>query len=194
MHQSHHHHFSYSESERRQRQNPESILERLGLKTGMCFVDLGCNDGFFTVPAAKIVGSSGQIYAADIDNDALSRLEDKLKSNDITNTQVIYGPAESADVCRGCADMVFLGTVLHDFNDPLKALINCRTMLKENGVIYDYDWKKRGGQFGPPYEIRFSPDYVIKLATAAGLKVMQVDDFDDDFYLIKLGLETSPSQ
>ena len=45
--------FTYSEEERRKRQNPELILSSLGLKKGMCFIDSGSNDGFFTLPAAR---------------------------------------------------------------------------------------------------------------------------------------------
>ncbi len=182
----HHHHFAYSESERRSRQDPEAILNSLGLKPGMCFVDLGCNDGFFTLPAAKLVGSSGQVYAVDVDDTALSRLEIKLKNENINNTHVIHGPAETTDVCEGCADIVFLGMVLHDFSDPLKALSNCSTMLSDSGIVYDYDWKKQASQFGPPYEIRFSKEYVKQLASLANLKAISELDYDDDFYLIKL--------
>ena len=187
----HHHNFSYVESERRNLQNPEAILNDLGLRPGMCFVDLGCNDGFFTLPAAKIVGSSGQVYALDVDNVALAQLEVKLKSANITNTQVFYGPAETTDVCKGCADIVFLGMVLHDFNEPVKALDNCRSMLKKDGMIYDYDWKKQSSSIGPPLEIRFSKEYVRKLALAANLEVKSDTDYDDNFYLIKLSLLTA---
>ena len=55
MHE-HQHHFKYDPTQRMKILNPKDILESIGLKEGMCFIDLGCNDGYFTLPAAKIVG------------------------------------------------------------------------------------------------------------------------------------------
>lgn len=45
--------------EQRKWQNPENILAEIGLRSGMTFMDNGCGQGFFTIPAAKIVGDSG---------------------------------------------------------------------------------------------------------------------------------------
>ena len=181
-----HRHFTYVESERRQRQNPEAILAMIGLKAGMCFVDLGCNDGFFSVPAAKMVGPEASVYAIDIDESALDRLKTKLQKQGIGNTTVLQGPAEEVVACQGCADIIFLGTVLHDFRDPLKALSHCRQMLSADGYIFDYDWKKQDSFHGPPYNIRFSPEQVNKLAGQAGLEVVATKDVDENFYLIQL--------
>ena len=83
MHQ-HNHKFSYDEDERRKRQNPESILSLIGLRKDMVFIDLGANDGFFSIPASSIVGNKGQIYAVDIDKEALYRLADKASQKGLT--------------------------------------------------------------------------------------------------------------
>jgi ubiquinone/menaquinone biosynthesis C-methylase UbiE len=40
-------------------QNPKAILDRIGLKLSSTFVDLGCGEGFFAIPAAQIVGKNG---------------------------------------------------------------------------------------------------------------------------------------
>ncbi|NLA99854.1 MAG: hypothetical protein GX837_02640 [Methanomicrobiales archaeon] len=39
------------ETARRRRQHPDSILEGIGLRPGSTFVDVGCGDGFFALPA-----------------------------------------------------------------------------------------------------------------------------------------------
>ena len=46
------------EQERRKWQNPEDILAEIGLRSGMTFMDIGCCQGFFTIPAARIVVDS----------------------------------------------------------------------------------------------------------------------------------------
>ena len=44
----------------------------------MTFTDIGCGQGFFTVPAAKIVGNGGKIYASDISQVNIQKLREKV--------------------------------------------------------------------------------------------------------------------
>ncbi len=182
----HQHRFTYNENERRKRQNPEQILRNAGLKEGMCFMDIGCNNGFFTLPAAKIVGENGKIYAVDIDNDALNELKDKLLLKNISNVQVINLSAEAAMLGENMADIIFFGTCLHDFKDPLKALKNAKKMLKDKGFIYDYDWRKVKTELGPPLPIRLSTKQVKQLAESAGLRSSASNILDKNFYAVVL--------
>jgi 2-polyprenyl-3-methyl-5-hydroxy-6-metoxy-1,4-benzoquinol methylase len=57
--------FLDDEDGRRRWQNPEAILAYVGLKAGFTFVDVGCGNGFFTVPAARLVGDEGTVYGLD---------------------------------------------------------------------------------------------------------------------------------
>jgi ubiquinone/menaquinone biosynthesis C-methylase UbiE len=178
--------FTYSEDDRRKRQNPESILTFMGLKEGMNFIDSGCHDGFFSLPAARIVGDRGKIYAIDIDKEALSRLQTKLQQENIKNTKIILSASEDVIIKENFADIIFFGTVLHDFYDPLKVLKNSRLMLKENGFIYDYDWRKQNATIGPPFEKRFNEEHVKRLALKANLEVISSHPLDDNYYAITL--------
>lgn len=45
---------------------PEQTLIRLGLHEGDTMADIGCGIGYFTIPASKIVGDSGKIFAMDL--------------------------------------------------------------------------------------------------------------------------------
>src|SRR5579864_2706700 len=51
--------------DRREWQNPEDILEQVGVGEGSSAADLACGPGFFTIPLAMKIGSLGQIYAVD---------------------------------------------------------------------------------------------------------------------------------
>jgi len=182
----HGHNFRYNEAERRKRQNPETILESINLSSGMVFVDLGCNDGFFTIPAAKIVGKTGKVIAIDSDDEALKRLQAKAAINDIQNISIIHSDAETVEVNKITADVIFLGMVLHDFYDPVKALKNAKAMLKPGGLIYDYDWRKKREDIGPPYEVRFNKEHVKQLGLESGLSIVSSTNIDETFYGIVL--------
>jgi predicted methyltransferase len=55
--------FFLEETVRRKWYNPEALLESVGLRSGMFFMDVGCGDGFFTFLAAQAVGETGKVYA-----------------------------------------------------------------------------------------------------------------------------------
>jgi len=73
------HQFHYDPIKRLNSLNPHKVLSVTGLKQNMVFIDVGCNDGFFLLPALEIIGKNGYVYGIDIDNNALSRLESQLK-------------------------------------------------------------------------------------------------------------------
>jgi predicted methyltransferase len=58
-------HRSISDEERRKWQDPEAILADMGLKAGNTFTDIGCGNGYFALPAARIVGAGGKVYGVD---------------------------------------------------------------------------------------------------------------------------------
>jgi ubiquinone/menaquinone biosynthesis C-methylase UbiE len=160
--------FSLDNATRREWYNPEQILQTIGLRQGMVFVDVGCGEGFFTILAAKAVGEKGKVYAVDTDKSAIERLKSKSKAENLKNITVIVGKAEETVFCKGCADFVFYSMVLHDFYDPEKVLQNAREMLKADGLLVDLDWKKSEMPFGPPVSIKFSEKYASSLIQTQG--------------------------
>lgn len=182
------HSFKYDEAERRKRQNPELLLAMIGLKPKMCFIDIGCNNGFFTLPAARMVGASGKVIAIDIDQESLDDLKSKLKLENLNNTTVIAAKAEDSIPYHNEADIIFLGTVLHDFQDPLKVFVNAKQMLKSGGIIFNLDWKPIITDYGPPLAKRFTIEHVAELGLSAGLKMISAQDIDQNYYLTALSL------
>ena len=74
--------FRSDDPERRQWQDPEKILPSLGVAPGMVFIDVGCGDGYFALPAARRVGPQGKVYAVDSDAGAIQRLGSRLHGKD----------------------------------------------------------------------------------------------------------------
>jgi len=49
-------------------------------------------------------------------------------------------------------------------------------MIKPQGVLANLDWKKEPKPFGPPLEIRFSPETASRLITGAGFIIESIKD------------------
>jgi len=52
----------------------EEFLRGIGLRRGRWVLDFGCGEGYFSIPAAKVVGKEGRVYAVDRDPNSLKRL------------------------------------------------------------------------------------------------------------------------
>ena len=172
------------DEERRKWQNPAVILHEIGLKPGDNFMDIGCGDGYFAIPASKIVGESGRVYGVDINTSSIEELKRNATGEGLTNLELVVGRAETTIFCDTCADIVFFGIDLHDFQDPLAVLKNAHQMLKPSGKLVDFDWKKIRMAFGAPFELRFSEEKAKNLIENAGFRVEIIKDIKPYNYLI----------
>lgn len=172
------------DEERRKWQDPEAILAGIGLRRGQTFIDVGCGGGFFALPAARMVGAKGKVYGIDTSARSIASLKELAAREGLKNLDLTVGKAEEAVVCERCADTVFFGIALHDFQDAAKVLANARKMVKPVGKLVNLDWKKESMGPGPPLHIRFSQATASRMITEAGFKVESVKDSGLYHYII----------
>lgn len=184
MTHSHQGHRRLPDEFRRQWQNQETIFDKIGLKPGDTFIDIGCSNGYFALPASRIVGEKGTVYGMDIDNEAIEELKIKAANEGLTNLKLVGGDAATTIFGKALADIVFFGIDLHDFADPVTVLQNARRMIKPNGKLADLDFKKIRMDFGPPYEIRLDEAKAKEIIERAGFIVDIIEDIPPYSYLI----------
>lgn len=176
--------FRSDDPDRKEWQDPDRILTSIGVKRGMVFMDIGCGEGYFTLPAARMVGPEGSVYAVDNDIDAMDQLTRTATTEGLLNIFPEVNEGEKAVLCEGCADFVFFGNNLHDFRDPARVLENAKRMLCPTGLLIDLDWRDEPMKIGPPSEMRFSRDTATRLIIAAGFRIGTVRDEGPYHYLI----------
>ncbi len=170
--------------ERRRWQNPEAILSSIGVRSGFTFIDIGCGGGFFALPAARIVGKKGKVYGLDTDAESIAGLKEQASREGLKNLYLTIGRAEETIICKQCADIIFIGIALHDFQDPSIVLENARSMVKPTGGLVNLDWKKEPMELGPPLRIRFSVETAVSLIEGAGFTVETIKDTRPYHYLV----------
>jgi ubiquinone/menaquinone biosynthesis C-methylase UbiE len=173
----------FDDPERRKWQDTEAILSRIGVKPGIIFADIGCGGGFFALPAARMVGEKGKVYGLDTNAAAIAGLKEQAAEEGLKNILLTVGEAEETVVCQHCADIVFIGIALHDFQDPFRVLANIRNIIKPTGKLVDLDWKKEPS-FGPPRHIRFDEATAARLIESANYKIETIQDNGHYHYLI----------
>jgi SAM-dependent methyltransferase len=120
------------------------------------------------------------VIAIDADPAAIRR----LSALGLSNVEAHVAEAEAYDYCRGCADVIFLGNVLHDFRDPRLALARMRRALKPTGVLADLDWVRAATEQGPPLEKRMPPERAARLMMDAGYDVTRKEPVGSTHYLL----------
>lgn len=123
--------------------DPASNLAKFGLTDGMKVVDIGAGSGFYSVEAAKKVGSSGRVYAVDVQKDLLERLRSVASGNGIRNIEVVWGNAEKiggTKLREAIADRVIASNVLFQIEKPDDFCLELKRITKPSGKILIVDW------------------------------------------------------
>ncbi|MHA1228391.1 MAG: class I SAM-dependent methyltransferase [Candidatus Hodarchaeales archaeon] len=116
--------------------NPYKVLRNAGLQPGQKVLEVGCGPGFFTIPASKIVGDTGFLYALDIHPLAMKRVEEKIAKEGSTNIRPILASASETGLKNESIDLVFLFGIVHSVNDLfLKVLEELHRILRQKGVL-----------------------------------------------------------
>ena len=125
-----------------------SVLDRLGLRSGMVALEVGAGTGTFAIPAARRLGPGGRVIAVDLQPEMVAKLEQKVQQAGITNVETYVASAYKLPLEDASVDCVFFITVLGEITDRQRALYEARRVLKDGGVLSiteefsdpDYNW------------------------------------------------------
>jgi ubiquinone/menaquinone biosynthesis C-methylase UbiE len=115
--------------------NPYRSLETAGLKPGQKVVEVGCGPGFFTIPAAKIVGTSGIVYAIDINPRAVKRVEAKMRKCGIANIKPLLGNAANSGLSDSSIDLAFIFGLRYIAGGLSNLISEMYRILKSGGLL-----------------------------------------------------------
>lgn len=164
------------------------VFEKLDLKEGQIFLDLGCGAGDYSIKASSYVGDSGIIYALDQWKEIENRLNNKAKLLGIKNLRALTSDIKDKILLddKTC-DVCFICTVIHgiDLSKYGKNLFEeLHRITKKKGRLAIIEIKKEETSFGPPMEIRLSPDELESLITEFGFRKVSYIDLGS-FYMIE---------
>jgi ubiquinone/menaquinone biosynthesis C-methylase UbiE len=155
--------------ERKAYLDADRILRAFDVKPGERLADIGAGTGFFAIPAAKMVGEKGHVYAIDLEPAMLSDLREKVASARLKNVEALRSVEEHVPVPNHDVDMVLLACVLHELDGP-GTLHESRRILRPRGRLAVVDWKKIRQPEGPPFEHRLDERQASSRIEAAGFR------------------------
>jgi ubiquinone/menaquinone biosynthesis C-methylase UbiE len=139
-------------------QQPERIMDSIGVKPGMIIGEIGSGRGYFTFKLAARVGTKGKIFANDIDEDVLENIVEKCEEEKILNITTILGLKDHPQFADSSLDMVVMMIAFHDFEAPVEMLQNLKNALRPGAKVYIIErdpikWTSGRGHFWPEEKI-----------------------------------------
>ncbi len=156
---------------RDQRLQIDRVMEILGITSGKAVADIGAGSGWFTVRAARRVGSSGTVYAVDINPEAIRYIDSRVRKDSLTNVKTILSKSDDPLLPAGTIDSVLLLKTYHEIADPIKLLENLRPALKPGARLGIIDREGNGTDHGVSRKV------VVAEAAKAGYRLLQTYDF-----------------
>jgi ubiquinone/menaquinone biosynthesis C-methylase UbiE len=144
--------------------HPEAILAPY-LRPGMKALDIGSGMGFFTIPMAKMLGTTGRVYAVDPQPKMISALERRLSKAGVqghVETRVCSFDSLKIGDLAGVIDFALTFAMVHEVPDKPRLFKEVADALKTGGLLLFAEPK------GHVSEEAFAES--IKIAEAQGLK------------------------
>lgn len=157
--------------------DPQKIWQEAEIAERQTVADLGCGGvGHFVIPAARLVGEDGTVYAVDILKSVLQNVASRARLEGYKNVKTVWsnlevpGATKVADKSLNAATLI---NILFQSKGHEEILREAKRMLKGEGTLVIVDWKKESKPFGPPTVDRVNPNELKKKAIKVGFSFVK---------------------
>jgi ubiquinone/menaquinone biosynthesis C-methylase UbiE len=120
------------------------FLREAGVKEGHIALDFGCGAGHYTIPAARVVGETGRVYAVDKDEQVLSELMKRVGDMGLESIEPIKTEGQTRiPLNNRQVDFLLLYDIIHLIPDRRGLYGECHRILRPDGLlsVYPKHWK-----------------------------------------------------
>lgn len=156
------------------------VVAALQVPAGSTVADVGCGDGFYTIPLARFLGPSGKVYAEDISDAELIKLKEHLGKEGLKNVEVIKGAEDDPKLPADRLDAVLIVNAYHEMPAHEAMLRHIRAALKQTGrLVLMERISNQFESFSRVEQIKvhqLGPDFAKQELEAAGFEVTELRD------------------
>jgi 2-polyprenyl-3-methyl-5-hydroxy-6-metoxy-1,4-benzoquinol methylase len=150
------------------------VMDILAITPGKNVADIGAGSGWFTVRAARRTGDAGQVYAVDINPEAIHYIDDRTQREQLHNIKTILGREDNPLLPANQIDAVLLLKTYHEVAKPVTLLRNLRPALRPGAKVGIIDRNGSAENHG------VNRDIVLKEFAEAGYQPAGSYDFVKD--------------
>jgi predicted methyltransferase len=167
-------------------------MDALGIRPGSAVADVGCGTGYFTFKLAERVGPQGEVYAEDIDEEAVAGIRRRAEAEALTQVRPIVGAADDPRLPAVTLDAILVVNSYHEWREYGKMLRQLSTTLKPGGLLAIIDGVAEPGKPRAEYYSRHRvPEEIVREDAAhAGFRFVRKEpgflrpDQKKDFYFL----------
>lgn len=115
-------------------QRPDDVIRALEIRPGDRVADLGAGTGYFVPHLLEAVGSSGRVYAVDVDPGITEELSARYAGSS-ENVAVVLGRYDDPELPDGSIDLVLIVNTYHHIEDRPSYFERLRADLSPRGRI-----------------------------------------------------------
>jgi SAM-dependent methyltransferase len=160
----------------------DRVMDLLHITSGKTVADIGAGSGWFTVRAARRVGSGGMVLAEDINPKATQYIDERAKKEKLGNIHTVLGVPDDARLPPSSVDAVLMLKVYHEIARPIPFMQALRASLRPGARVGIIDRNGNGTDHGLNQAI------VEKEMAEAGYRKVAKYDFTkadgQDYFLI----------
>lgn len=172
----------FEHPERDKKLQIERVMDLLHIQPGSVVADIGAGSGWFSVRAARRVGSQGHVYAEDINPSYVDYIRNRSQREKLGNIETILGKSDDPLLPRNSLDAVLLMKTYHEVAQPIMLLRQVHSAMRAGARLGIIDRNGKGDDHGLERKI------VIQEASKAGFSLVADYDFVKsdgvDYFLI----------
>lgn len=161
---------------RTQEEQTALAIRKLPISAGSVVADVGAGSGFYTFRIAERV-PKGQVYAVEIQDDAIAYLKQKSRARKLNNVQVVKGSAMHPGLPENKIDLVIMVDVYHELEFPKEYLDAIKKALKSDGKLLLLEYKAEDPAVRIKAEHKMSVAQVERELAASGYHLVERGDF-----------------
>jgi arsenite methyltransferase len=134
---------AYAGDDRDKWQQPERVIEHLGISPGQSIADVGSGGGYFTFRLGEAVGDTGRVYAIDVDRDMNERLERLISERGANNVATVLADYDDPKIPE-LVDLIFTSNTYHHIEERSAYFQRAARYLKPAGRLAVLEYKRSG--------------------------------------------------
>lgn len=156
-------------------QQPQEVMDALGIHAGSVVADVGAGEGYFTFHLAARVGPQGKVYAEDIDAAALAKIRRRAARKHLEQIETILGAPDDPRLPAETLDAILVVNAYHEFREYDAMLQGLYRALKPGGQLAIIDGADDPGQPRSVYyrRHRMPAEVVREDAARAGFRFLR---------------------
>ena len=162
--------------DREANEQPEHVLDVLGVREGMVVADVGAGSGYFTMRIGKRVGPRGRVLATDLQEEMLAMIRARIADAGATNVVPIRATPDDARLPRGEVDLVLMVDVYHELPRPRETLAQIKASLRPGGRVALVEYRGEDKELAIKAEHKMTLAQIRRELEASGFAFVASDE------------------